>query len=93
MLNWPIMASIFGNIFDRVYTIDRLVYTIDIINLFIIYRPILSCYITSIILVAAWHLGYVEDTKKSWLDFPGGSVVRTQHFQCKGQGFDPWSGN
>ena len=26
-------------------------------------------------------------------DFPGGPVVKTPHFQCRGPGFDPWSGN
>ena len=26
-------------------------------------------------------------------DFPGGPVVKTPHFQCKGHRFDPWSGN
>ena len=27
------------------------------------------------------------------MDFPRGPVVKTPHFQCKGHGFDPWSGN
>ena len=26
-------------------------------------------------------------------DFPGGLVVKTLHSQCRGHGFDPWSGN
>ena len=26
-------------------------------------------------------------------DFPGGPVVKTLCFQCRGHGFDPWSGN
>ena len=26
-------------------------------------------------------------------DFPGGAVVTTPHSQCKGPGFDSWSGN
>ena len=26
-------------------------------------------------------------------DFPGGPVVKTLSFQCRGRGFDPWSGN
>ena len=26
-------------------------------------------------------------------DFPCGPVVRTPCFQCRGCGFDPWSGN
>ena len=25
-------------------------------------------------------------------DFPGGPVVKTLHFQCRGCGFHPWSG-
>ena len=25
-------------------------------------------------------------------DFPGGPVVKTLHFHCRGRGFDPWSG-
>ena len=31
---------------------------------------------------------------KSWaLDFPGGAMAQTLHYQCRGLGFDPWSGN
>ena len=26
-------------------------------------------------------------------EFPGGPVVRTPRFHCRGHGFDPWSGN
>ena len=26
-------------------------------------------------------------------DFPGGPAVKTPCFQCRGYGFDPWSGN
>ena len=26
-------------------------------------------------------------------DFPGGPVAKTPHSQCRGRGFDPWSGN
>ena len=26
------------------------------------------------------------------LDFPGGPVVKTLRFHCRGHGFDPWSG-
>ena len=29
---------------------------------------------------------------KNW-DFPGGPMVKTLRFQCRGCGFDPWSGN
>ena len=28
----------------------------------------------------------------SW-DFPGGPVVKTSCIQCRGHGFNPWSGN
>ena len=31
--------------------------------------------------------------KKKKKDFPGGPVVKTPHFQCRGQVFDPWLGN
>ena len=26
-------------------------------------------------------------------DSPGGPVVKTPHFHCRGHGFDPWPGN
>ena len=26
-------------------------------------------------------------------DFPGGPVVKTPRFHCRGNGLDPWSGN
>ena len=26
-------------------------------------------------------------------DFPGGTVIKTPHSQCRGPMFDPWSGN
>ena len=29
---------------------------------------------------------------KTWRNFPGGLIVKTLHFQCRGHGFDPWSG-
>ena len=31
--------------------------------------------------------------KGSWRDFPGGPVVKSPCFQCRGWGFDPWLGN
>ena len=30
---------------------------------------------------------------KTTRDFPGGPVVKTLSFQCRGHRFDPWSGN
>ena len=29
----------------------------------------------------------------TYQDFPGGPVVKTPHFHCRGCRFDPWSGN
>ena len=29
--------------------------------------------------------------KITW-DFPGGPVAKSPHFQCRGPGFNPWSG-
>ena len=42
-----------------------------------------------------------ESTDQSWplvkniilWEFPGGPVVRTPQFHCRGHGLDPWSGN
>ena len=34
----------------------------------------------------------VDRKGRAW-DFPGGPVVKTPHSQCRGLGFDPWSGN
>ena len=31
--------------------------------------------------------------KKTSGDFPGGPAVKTPCSQCRGPGFDPWSGN
>ena len=34
-----------------------------------------------------------EKRTSSVVDFPGSPVVKIPHFQCRGQGLDPWSGN
>ena len=31
--------------------------------------------------------------KTEYRDFPGGTGVMTPRSQCRGPGFDPWSGN
>ena len=37
---------------------------------------------------------YLEDIKRvEYRDFPGGPMVRTPCFHCRGQGFHPWWGN
>ena len=36
---------------------------------------------------------HFEFKNSAYGEFPGGPVVRTQHFHCRGPGFDPWSGN
>ena len=50
--------------------------------------------------VREWH-GHIYTTcicgsqslKTTYWDFPGGPVVKTPSFHCRGLGFDPWSGN
>ena len=34
-----------------------------------------------------------KDVKQAASDFPGDPVVKTMCFQCRGRGFDPWSGD
>ena len=34
-----------------------------------------------------------EVKRNSLRNFPGGPVVKTPCFHCRGQGFDPWSGD
>ena len=31
-----------------------------------------------------------ERMNNKWMDFPGGPVVKTLHFHCRGHGSDPW---
>ena len=45
----------------------------------------------------AWRLYLIISNstikiKYAW-DFPGGPVVKTLRFHCRGRGFDPWLGN
>ena len=37
--------------------------------------------------------GKEEGNKSRSGDFPGGPVVKTPRFYCRGRGFDPWWGN
>ena len=40
------------------------------------------------------YSGALFINKKEWSgDFPGGVVAETPCSQCRGPGFDPWSGN
>ena len=34
----------------------------------------------------------MKNSADGW-DFPGGPVAKTLHSQCRGPGFNPWSGN
>ena len=34
-----------------------------------------------------------QDNTKEMKDFPGGPVVKTLCFHCRGLGFNPWLGN
>ena len=36
---------------------------------------------------------YLKIIRNYCWDFPGGPVAKTLHFQCRGSGFNPWSGN
>ena len=36
-------------------------------------------------------MGKVQENKQR--DLPGGPVVKTLRFHCRGRRFDPWSGN
>ena len=38
-------------------------------------------------------IGDIDDLNVVRRDFPGGPVVKTPHSQCRGHGFDPWSGS
>ena len=42
-----------------------------------------------------WNLKkiYTKELIYKTGEFPGGPVVKTLHSQCRGPGFDPWSGN
>ena len=35
----------------------------------------------------------IDCLNKNNRDFPGGTVVKTPHSQCRGSGFDPWPGD
>ena len=37
--------------------------------------------------------GKVKKEKNQLWDFPGGPLAKTPHSQCRGPGFDLWSGN
>ena len=39
------------------------------------------------------QVSLVKGQKLGPWNFPGGPVVNTLHFQCRGRGLDPWSGN
>ena len=45
------------------------------------------------ILASPSWIGFPGQSISCELDFPGGPVVNTLHFQCRGRGFDPWSEN
>ena len=32
-------------------------------------------------------------SKEQYRNFPGGPVAKAAHYQCRGPGFQPWSGN
>ena len=38
-------------------------------------------------------ISYYKECIMGLKGFPGGPVVKTLSFQCRGHGFDPWLGN
>ena len=60
---------------------------------------ILDCTRGQVPLDFSWRLAmspttltFFKSVGQLW-DFPGGQVVKTLGFQCRGRGFDPWLGN
>ena len=51
----------------------------------------LKCF-KKIKIMGGWVLR-TDGFERSRRDFPGGLVVKTPHFQCRGHGFNPWLGN
>ena len=39
------------------------------------------------------HRGREIQARAHLGEFPGGPVIRTPHFHCRGHRFNPWSGN
>ena len=46
-------------------------------------------------IISQWHWEFRSKlfSSKTFREFPGGPVVRTLCFHCRGCGFNPWSGN
>ena len=61
--------------------------------------------VTLLFLKQTAQMSYKESNRSNWIhlkapnsktffrDFPGGPVVKTLHFHCRGHGFDAWLGN
>ena len=47
----------------------------------------------SIITFTKMHIHTLEFKNRQQLNFPGGPVVKSLHFRCRGRRFDPRSGN
>ena len=45
------------------------------------------------VMVGRFFLVQQTDDNNCYGDFPGGPVVKTLGFHCRGHEFDPWSGN
>ena len=43
---------------------------------------------SKVVFIGLWN----RKRLRTW-DFPGGPMAKTPHSQCRGPGFDPWSGN
>ena len=42
---------------------------------------------------SSWYCRYNNEQNQWCGNFPGGSLVKNAHSQCRRPGFDPWSGN
>ena len=59
-------------------------------NLVPVLVPVLNSFLYPCLLPSDFVASH---SKRQIWDFPGGSVAKTQRSQCRGPGFDLWSGN
>ena len=52
-----------------------------------------ACITSNTPLAKANHEASTDHLKDGGESFPGGVVVKSACFQCRGHGLDPWSGN
>ena len=55
--------------------------------------PGVRCFLSLLFLLCRTLCLHPQETEMNSWDFPGGSVVKTLHSQCKEPGFHLWLGN